>query len=188
MTTFRMTLPPQTIESAAPAARPILEAAKARTGMVPNMYARMANLPALLSTYVQAQESFRTQAGFTPPEQEVVLLTISRENGCDYCMGAHSMIGEKMSKVPPDVLEAIRAGTAIPDRKLAALAAFTKAMVLKRGSPSPDDAQAFLQSGYTEEHILAVILAIAVKTISNYANHVFHTPLDAAFAKYEWKA
>ena len=188
MTTYRMTLGAQTLESAAPGAKPVLEAAKTRMGMVPNMYARMANLPALLATYVQAQDAFRAQGGFTAPEQEVVFLTISRENGCDYCMGAHSMIGEKMSKVPKEVLEAIREGIAIPDRKLAALAAFTQVMVRTRGNPSPQDAQAFLRSGYTEHHILAVILALAVKTLSNYSNHVFHTPLDGAFAAHEWNA
>jgi hypothetical protein len=31
-----------------------------------------------------------------------------------------------------------------------------------------------------------VILAIAVKTLSNYANHVFHTPVDVAFQPFEW--
>jgi AhpD family alkylhydroperoxidase len=183
-----MSLGAQTIDSADPRARPMLEAAKARMGMVPNLYARLANLPVLLATYMEAQDAFRAQGGFTPPEQEVVLLTISRHKGCDYCMAAHSMIAAKLSRVPGDVLEAIRAGDPIPDPKLAALAAFTNAMVDKRGNPSPQDAEAFLLAGYREEHILAIILAIAVKTISNYSNHVFHTPLDGAFAAYEWKA
>jgi len=29
------------------------------------------------------------------------------------------------------------------------------------------------------------VLAIAVKTISNYTNHLFDTPVDAAFASYD---
>ncbi len=188
MTTYQMTLAAQTIDSAPDGARQILEGAKARMGMVPNMYGRMANLPGLLTTYAHGSEAFRGQGGFTPAEQEVVLLVISRENGCDYCVGAHSMIAEKMSKVPPQALEAIRAGKAIADPKLAALAAFTQAMVEKRGNPSPEDAAAFLKAGFTEQHILAIILAISVKTISNYANHVFHTPLDASFSAYAWTA
>lgn len=188
MTTYRLNLEAQTIDSADPRARPTLETAQRRMGMVPNMYARLANLPALLVTYYDAQDAFRAMGGFTPPEQEVVLLTISRENGCDYCMAAHSMIAAKISLLPDEALEAIRSGSPIPDRKLGALAAFTEAMVRKRGNPSPEDAQAFLQAGYREEHVLAIILAMAVKTISNYANHLFQTPLDRAFAPYEWKA
>jgi len=188
MTTYQVTLKPHTIESAPEGARQILESAQARMGMVPNMYGRMANLAGLLTTYSHGYEAFRAQAGLTPPEQEVVLLVISRENGCEYCVGAHSMIADKMSKVPAQVLEAIRSGKPIDDPKLAALAAFTHAMVEKRGNPSPGDAAAFLKAGFTEQHILAIILAIAVKTISNYSNHVFHTPLDAPFASYAWSA
>ena len=118
----------------------------------------------------------------------MVLLVISRENGCEYCVGAHSMIAEKVSKVPAEAIRAIREGKAIADSKLAALAEFTRAMVESRGNPSASDAQAFLGAGFTEHHILAIILAIAVKTISNYTNHVFHTPLDGRFAEYAWTA
>jgi hypothetical protein len=32
-----------------------------------------------------------------------------------------------------------------------------------------------------------LILAIAVKTLSNYSNHLFHTALDPAFVSREWK-
>ncbi len=31
------------------------------------------------------------------------------------------------------------------------------------------------------------LLAIAVKTLSNYSNHLFHTELDEAFASHAWK-
>ena len=188
MTTYQMTLPAQTIDSAPDGAKQILEGAKARMGMVPNMYGRMANLAGLLTTYAHGYEAFRAQGGFTPAEQEVVLLVTSRENGCEYCVGAHSMIADKMSGVPPQALEAIRTGKSIADPRLAALAAFTQVMVDRRGNPAPADAAAFLKAGFTEQHILAVILAIAVKTISNYSNHVFHTPLDAPFAAYAWTA
>jgi hypothetical protein len=50
-------------------------------------------------------------------------------------------------------------------------------MVNKRGRPSDEDVESFLSAGYTEKHILAIILAISVKTISNYSNHIFRTPL-----------
>jgi AhpD family alkylhydroperoxidase len=132
-------------------------------------------------------DRFRKDSGFTPAEQEVVFLTISRGNGCDYCVAAHSMIADQMSKVPPTVTEAIREGRAIPDSKLAALSAFTDTLLATRGLPSTADVQAFLSTGYQERHVLEIILAIAVKTLSNYSNHLFHTPLDEMFAKREWK-
>lgn len=188
MSTYQLTLPAQTPDSAAADARQILQAAQARLGFIPNMYARMANLPPMLGTYIHGYELFRAQAGLTPPEQEVVLLVVSRENGCEYCVAAHSMIAANMSKVPAQALEAARSGARIEDAKLAALAEFTRVMVRKRGNPAPADAAAFLKAGYTEHHILAIVLAIAVKTISNYSNHLFHTPVDAPFAGFAWSA
>jgi AhpD family alkylhydroperoxidase len=131
-------------------------------------------------------DRFRKHSGFTPVEQEVVLLTISRGNGCNYCMAAHSVIADQMSKVPPPVTEAIREGQFIPETKLAALSTFTDILLSTRGLPAKADVAAFLNAGYEEHHILEIILAIAVKTLSNYSNHLFHTPLDKMFASREW--
>ena len=184
---YRLTLSPKTLQNAEPKVRAILERAKGQVGFIPNMYAVMANSPGLLETYMDGYDRFRKDSGLTPAEQEVVFLTISRTNGCDYCVAAHSLIADRMSKVPPAVTEAIRDGRAIPDPKLAALSAFTDVLLTKRGLPSKAEVEAFLAAGYQERQILEVILAIAVKTLSNYSNHLFHTELDPAFVSREWK-
>jgi len=184
---YELTLSPKTLENADPRAKAVLEKAKTQTGSIPNMYAGMANSPGLLETYLDGMARFRKDSGFTRAEQEVVLLTVSRVNGCDYCMAAHSWIADRMSKVPPPVTEAIRSGQAIPDAKLAALSAFTDKLVATRGLPSKADVEAFLGAGYSERHVLEIILAIGVKTLSNYSNHLLHTPLDEMFAGREWK-
>lgn len=184
---YKLTLSPKTLGNADPQAKAVLEKAKAQVGFIPNMYSYMANSPGLLETYLDGYERFRKGSGLTAVEQEVVFLTISRDNGCDYCIAAHSMIADKMSKVPPQVAEAIRDGHEIPDPKLAALGAFTSAMLATRGLPSKADVQAFLDAGYEERDVLTIILAIAVKTLSNYSNHLFHTPLDEMFAGHAWK-
>ena len=54
-------------------------------------------------------------------------------------------------------------------------------MVESRGNPTDADAKAFLDSGYSEKQILGIILAIGVKVLSNYTNHIFHTEVDDAF-------
>ncbi len=186
MNTYKLTLAPRTLETAPPDAQALLLGAQAKMGMIPNMYARMANAPGLLDTYLHGYDLFRKHSGFTPAEQEVVLLTSSYENGCAYCMAAHSWVAANMSKVPADVTEAIRTGAPISDPRLAALSTFTRVMFDKSGRPSGEDVAAFLAAGFTENHVLGIILAIGVKTFSNYANHVFHTPLDAAFSAFKW--
>ncbi len=184
---YKLTLPPQTLDNADAKARAVLERARAQVGFIPNMYAGMANSPGLLQTYLDGYDRFRKDSGLTPAEQEVVFLTISRSNGCDYCMAAHSMIADRMSKVPPPVTAAIRERQSIPDPKLAALSRFTDVLLETRGLPSTGEVQAFLGAGFAERHVLEIILAIAVKTLSNYSNHLLHTPIDEVFAHWEWK-
>lgn len=182
------TLPLLAIEAATGKAKALLEKAKQSLGFVPNMYGAMANEPALLEAYLNSYAAFRAECGFNPVEQEVIFLVISRENGCDYCVSAHSFVADRMSKVPAQITDAIRDGRPIGDAKLAALAAFTAKMVASRGRPTDADVAAFKAAGYTEKSILGLILAISVKTLSNYANHVFHTPVDDIFASRLWKS
>lgn len=136
------------IEGATGKAKGLLEKAKQQLGFVPNMYGAMANEPALYEAYATAYAAFRAECGFTPVEQEVIFLAISRVNGCDYCMAAHSFVADKMSKVPVTVTDAIRDGQLIGDEKLAALAAFTTKMVQSRGRPSDADVAAFVAAGH----------------------------------------
>lgn len=184
---YQLTLAPKTLDDADAEARAVLEKAKAQVGFIPNMYARMANSPGLLATYLDGYARFRQQSGFTPVEQEVALLTISRENGCEYCVSAHSVLADNLSKVPAAVTDAIRDDGPIPDAKLAALSRFARAMVVERGLPSRAEVDGFLSAGYSERQILEIVLAIAVKTLSNYSNHLFHTPLDEVFAARAWE-
>jgi uncharacterized peroxidase-related enzyme len=179
---YRMTLAPRTLENASPEERAVLNKAKAQVGFIPNMYGVMVNSPGLLETYLDGYDRFRRDSGFTPAEQEVVFLTISRDSGCEYCTAAHTMLADKVSKVPPAVTDAILSGAAIPDPKLAALSAFTSRLLESRGLPTRAEVQAFLGTGYSERQLLEVILALAVKTLSNFANHLFHTPIDDMFA------
>ena len=183
---YQITLPAQTIASAEPKGKALLETAQANLGFIPNMYANMVNSPGLLEAYLTGYASFRNDSGFTPPEQEVVFLTISRENGCEYCVGAHSFLADKKSGLAAEVTDAIRDGTPISDARLAALAEFTKLVSATRGLPSRAATAAFLAAGYSERQILEIVLALAVKTISNYSNHLFHTPLDPVFAGRQW--
>lgn len=181
-----ISLEAKTVETADPISRMILESTQKAIGMIPNMYGLMSNNPALLDAYRSSYDTFRANAGFTPAEQEVVLLSVSYENNCDYCMAAHSFVGDNMSNVPIEVTEAIRNNTEIPNSKLKALSLFTRAMTTKRGNPTQVDIDSFIAAGYTTEHILGVITGIGVKTMSNYFNHVFKTPVDQVFKDRTW--
>ncbi|MFD2917234.1 carboxymuconolactone decarboxylase family protein [Psychroserpens luteus] len=170
-----------------PISQDILDKTQKALGFVPNMYNKMGNNPALLDAYTYAYNSFRANSGFNSVEQEVVFLSVAYENNCEYCMAAHSFVGDMMSKVPTAVTNAIRDNKQIPDTKLAALSKLTRSLTANRGNVSQDQIDEFLEVGYTEVHVLGIIAGIAVKTLSNYSNHLTNPVVDIAFAGRSWK-
>ena len=61
-----LTLPVQTPESDNPEGAELLNGAVSKLGFQPNMYGVMANMPALLKTYLQGYADFRATGGFAP--------------------------------------------------------------------------------------------------------------------------
>lgn len=177
-------LPAHTINEAPTAARELLQSAHDKFGFVPNLLGVMANAPALLEGYLALASAFE-KSSLSATERQVVLLATSFENGCEYCMAAHSAIAS-MQKVAPDVVAALRENRPIADSKLQALRVFAAEMVRTRGWPTPAAAARFTTAGYQPAQTLDVVLGIGVKTLSNYCNHLAATPLDDAFAAATW--
>jgi AhpD family alkylhydroperoxidase len=186
MSKYRTSLNAVTLDSADAYEAVVLERGQKGIGFIPNMYANMANSPGLLETYMDGYERFRKYSGFTATEQEVVFLTISRYNRCTYCMAAHSMIAEHMSGVSNPDLQALRSGTPLPTANLRVLSEFVTHMLETGGFPDQELTDRFTRAGYKEKQILEILLAMSVKLLSNYSNHLFETRLDDAFSSYAW--
>jgi len=164
---------------------PILEQTQRTYGFIPNLMGVLSESPATAKAYLTLGGIF-DESSFTATERQVVLLTTSRINECHYCMAAHSTVAE-MQKVPGDVVDAIRDNQPIEDVKLEALRVFTSRVVERRGWVGDEHIQAFLGAGYDKQQIIEVILGIALKSISNYVNHISETPVDDAFGAKTWK-
>ncbi len=112
-------------------------------------------------------------------------MTANYENECHYCMAGHSTLA-KMQKMDPAVIAALRNGTELPDAKLEALHRFATLIVRNRGFVSDEEVDAFIAAGYTRRNVLEVVLGAATKLMSNYTNHIVHTPLDSFMHGNEW--
>ncbi len=163
-----------------------LAAVQNRFGFLPNIYGFMAESPAALTAYTTLG-GLLAKTAFSPAEQQLMLMTISAFNGCEYCVAAHSM-GARKAALAEDVIDAVRNGTPITDPKLARLSGFTRMVVEKRGHVGDGEIERFLAAGYSKAQALEVIMAVSFKTLSNYINHFAETPLDDAFAKARWTA
>lgn len=160
--------------------KPLLEAAQDKFGFVPNLLGEFAESPAVLEGYLNL-DGIVGKTDFTPKEQQLTILAVSIENQCHYCSAVHSTILKNQLEVDEHIVDAVRNGDTVSEPKLDALVTYARKAVKKRGFVEEADVQAFLDAGYTKRHALEVNLIIALKTISNYTNHLAETPVDEAF-------
>jgi alkylhydroperoxidase family enzyme len=178
------TLKVHNIESAPEESKPLLEGSLKGFGMIPGLHGVLASSPQLLKAYQTLHELF-TNTSFNPEELTVVWQTINVEHECHYCVPAHTAIAGMM-KVDEAITEALRNETPLADSKLEALRTMTLTIVRNRGNVSQADLDAFYAAGYSEQQVLEIILGVSQKVISNYTNHIAHTPVDAPFEKFAW--
>ncbi len=176
----------QTIESAPTASRPYLEKAKAKNGFVPNLLGVLANAPTAVETYLTVTE-INSRSSFSLAEREVVQLTAATNHGCSFCVAGHTAIAYKQGNLPEDLVEALRRQTPLPDARLEALAAFTRAIIGSKGAVSETELSAFKAAGYGEQQVIEVILGVALATLCNFSNVLADTELNPELAAYRWQ-
>lgn len=155
-------------------------------GFIPNLYGIMAESPQAFTAYQALSEQFR-KTSLPKGGQDVVWLTVSRHNACHYCMAVHSTNALR-SGLDSETVTALREGKPLADPQLEAIRRFAHAVVTEQGNVGEDERAQFLAAGFAQRQILDVIVGVAMKTLSNYINHLAHTPLDDAFAAQAWEA
>ncbi len=175
-----------TIANAPEGSQPLLQQVERNLGFVPNLYATFAESPALLEGVVALDASL-DKGSLTKIERQLVKIAVSTENGCSYCVAAHSTIAG-MLKARPDVVTAVRTGASVADQKLDALIRFTRAVVQAKGFLPEDEIADLLAAGYTKAQLLEVVGLIGLKTLDNYMHALTKAPLDAAFQPQQWDA
>ena len=171
-------------EESAPDAAGLLARSTEAYGFVPNLHGILAEAPKALDGYQRLFALFG-ETSFTPAEQQVVYLTANRENECRYCMAGHSVMA-KSAGLGAAAIAALRDGRALTDPRLDALRRFTSLVVTQRGWVGEDAVAAFLEAGFTRQQVLEVVLGVATKVISTYANHLADTPLDGFMKDNVW--
>ncbi len=168
------------------AGRETLETVQKAYGFVPNLIGTMVESPALARAYLEIGKTFG-ESSLSPTEQQVVLLTVSRFNECEYCVAAHSTVAT-LGDVPASIVDALRDDRPLDDPRLESLRRFTLQVLERRGWAGEDAVEAFLGAGFNRAQLLDVVLGVAMKTLSNYTNHIAKPKLDAAFQAAEWRA
>ncbi|MEU9505866.1 carboxymuconolactone decarboxylase family protein [Micromonospora sp. NPDC048170] len=173
-----------TVDTAPAAARPTIEGVRRRLGHLPAAVGLMAESPELLNGFLAVNGIFESCA-LDPVEREVVVLTVATRNECHLCVAMHTATLTRHGAAP-ELIEALRAGTPLPDGRLEALRRFTVAVLDHRGAVPEEGTRAFLAAGYQPRHALDVVLGVGTYTISTFANRLTGAPLDPPVAAYAW--
>src|SRR5215469_523432 len=96
-------------ETATGAAKDLLDQVQKTLGLVPEMAKVMANSPTLLKSYLALSSAVAT-GSIPAPVRERLAIATAQLNRCEYCLSAHTYIGENLAKVPADELAAARKG------------------------------------------------------------------------------
>jgi len=172
------------IESAPAEARDTLKTVTGTMGFLPSILGVMAESPATLEGYVTLQGIF-DKTDFTPAERQLILLSVSYENDCHFCVAAHSK-GGRAAGLEAAAVAAVREGRPIDDPKLEALRRFAQTLTVQRGGVDARALEDFLAAGYNKRQALDVVLGIAVKTITNYTDALADVPLNDELADARW--
>lgn len=157
----------------------VLSKVKDRYGFIPNLAATLAESPVTLDAVLNLSGTF-DMTSFTDIERQLILLTISGVNSCEYCKTVHTALGRKAG-LNDRTVRALLALAPIPDTKLNALRDFTRAMVEERGRLDEQRIRRFLDAGYTNAQVFEVVLGVALKTLTNYSNHLTNTRPNPEF-------
>jgi len=157
----------------------IFAGVKKAYGWVPNLIKEMsASLPTV-QVYLNGQEAL-ARGSLTPREQQAVQLAVAAFNGCHYCQAAHGWIAGKVHISPEDV-KAIREGQIPSGPDVAPIVETTRLILQKRGWLTAEELRNVEGKGISKTRLYEIIAYIGLKTITNYINHIAHTPVDAQF-------
>jgi AhpD family alkylhydroperoxidase len=156
-------------------------------GFVPAVAGVMANSAPLLGSFLSAFGHFRGEGTFTPAERQVLLLSNAVTNNCAWAVAFHTLeaLGDG---VPPAEVDAIRQGRLPADPRFAALAALTRALIVRRGHLDEAGTAAFLAAGFDRDQVLEVITGVAISTMTNYAAAAAELPLEEGLRPHAWDA
>lgn len=185
-----MTFSVHTIDTAPIDSQPALQAIEERYGFIPNLAAVFAESPGAFNALLGALKAYDDESlTLTPVERQVVLLSVSVENRCDYCTAAHSMLAHSLGLDREDI-DALQQGREISDPNLEALRRFAQDLVVGRGIVDESAITSFFNGGFTKAQVFEVILGVSLKTLTNYANHVASPPVNEQFKAFlpEWDA
>lgn len=163
-------------EEASGKAKELFNGIQTKLGMVPNMMRTMGNSSAVLEGYLNLSGALG-RGSLGAKTGELIALAVAERNTCDYCLSAHSFIGERLAGIDTPSLASAREGKNKNSKTEAALK-FALDLVDKKGSVTDADVQAVKAAGYSDGEVGEIVAHVALNIFTNYLNKAALTQVD----------
>ena len=144
-------------------------------GATPAMFQAVANSPAALKS-MWGSFSALGKGVLGAKLGEKIAIAVANSNSCEYCLAAHTALGQGAG-VSAEDMSAAQLGQS-SDPKTAAALNFALKLVKNRGQVSDSDTQALHNAGFNNEEIVEIIAHVALNLFTNYINIALDVPVD----------
>lgn len=162
-------------ENTTPDRKALLDQVHQAFGATPAMFQAVANSPAALKSMWSSFGALG-KGVLGAKLSEKIAIAVANRNSCEYCLAAHTALGQGAG-VSADDLTAAQLGQS-SDPKTAAALSFALKLVTNRGQVSDTDTQALRNAGFNDEEIVEIIAHVALNLFTNYINIALDVPVD----------
>jgi uncharacterized peroxidase-related enzyme len=153
----------------------LLDAIQSQLGSVPNFLKVFANSPVALRAFL-GLHGIANAGSLDAWTRERIALALAQQNGCEYCVSAHTAIGRK-SGLTTSEIAAARAGTS-EDAQAAIAVRFARSLMDKRGEVSALELAEVRSAGYSESDIVEIITHVGMNFLTNVLGKAGRVDID----------
>lgn len=153
----------------------LLNAIHGQLGMVPNFLKVFANSPVALRAFL-GLHGIANDGSLDALTRERIALALAQQNGCEYCVSAHTAIGRKTGLSAEEVTAA-RAGTS-EDAQAAVAVKFARSLMEKTGEIGALELAEVRSAGYSDSDIVEIITHVGMNFLTNVLGKASQIDID----------
>lgn len=153
----------------------LLDAIDGQLGMVPNFLRVFADSPVALRAFL-GLHGVAGAGSLDPQTRERIALALAQQNGCAYCVSAHTAIGRKSGLTGAEITAA-RNGTS-EDAQAAVAVKFANNLMEKKGDVSAIEIAELRSAGFTDADIVEIITHVGMNLLTNILGKASKVEID----------
>jgi uncharacterized peroxidase-related enzyme len=153
----------------------LLNAVQSQLGSVPNFLKIFANSPAALRAFLGLY-GIANEGSLDAQTRERIALALAQQNACEYCVSAHTAIGQKAG-LSKEEISANRNGDS-KDAKAAVAVKLALSLVEHMGEITTAELIEARNAGYTDADIVEIITHVGLNILTNMIGKASRVEID----------